>query len=408
MDMKTTEHQSAKDQSAKDQSEVRHVSILGSTGSIGCNTIDLILRDPDAYVVEALTANVNVEVLARQAKATNARLAVVADETCYSDLKDALGGTGIEAAAGESAVVDAAARPADWVMAGIVGATGLLPTLTAVRRGAVIALANKECLVCAGALVLAEIERSGATLLPVDSEHNAIFQVFDFGQREAVEKIILTASGGPFWGTPLETMARATPEEAVAHPNWDMGAKISVDSATMMNKGLELIEAYHLFDLPEEKIEVLVHPQSIIHSLVAYVDGSVLAQLGSPDMRTPIAYALGWPKRIEAPSPRLDLAEVGMLNFENPDPSRFPSIDLARQALRDGGMAPTVLNAANEVAVAAFLSRKIGILDIARTVAETLARSPNIPMVSLDDVISVDADARRLAAEQTVARTVSA
>jgi 1-deoxy-D-xylulose-5-phosphate reductoisomerase len=403
MDMKTTEHQSA-----KDQSEVRHVSILGSTGSIGCNTIDLILRDPDAYVVEALTANVNVEILARQAKATNARLAVVADETCYSDLKDALGGTGIEAAAGESAVVDAAARPADWVMAGIVGATGLLPTLTAVRRGAVIALANKECLVCAGALVLAEIERSGATLLPVDSEHNAIFQVFDFGQREAVEKIILTASGGPFWGTPLETMARATPEEAVAHPNWDMGAKISVDSATMMNKGLELIEAYHLFDLPEEKIEVLVHPQSIIHSLVAYVDGSVLAQLGSPDMRTPIAYALGWPKRIEAPSPRLDLAEVGMLNFENPDPSRFPSIDLARQALRDGGMAPTVLNAANEVAVAAFLSRKIGILDIARTVAETLARSPNIPMVSLDDVISVDADARRLAAEQTVARTVSA
>ena len=408
MDMKTTEHQSAKDQSATDQSEVRHVSILGSTGSIGCNTIDLILRDPDAYVVEALTANVNVEILARQAKATNARLAVVADETCYSDLKDALGGTGIEAAAGESAVVDAAARPADWVMAGIVGATGLLPTLTAVRRGAVIALANKECLVCAGALVLAEIERSGATLLPVDSEHNAIFQVFDFGQREAVEKIILTASGGPFWGTPLETMARATPEEAVAHPNWDMGAKISVDSATMMNKGLELIEAYHLFDLPEEKIEVLVHPQSIIHSLVAYVDGSVLAQLGSPDMRTPIAYALGWPKRIEAPSPRLDLAEVGMLNFENPDPSRFPSIDLARQALRDGGMAPTVLNAANEVAVAAFLSRKIGILDIARTVAETLARSPNIPMVSLDDVISVDADARRLAAEQTVARTVSA
>ena len=403
MDMKTTEHQSA-----KDQSQVRHVSILGSTGSIGCNTIDLILRDPDAYVVEALTANVNVEILARQAKATNARLAVVADETCYSDLKDALGGTGIEAAAGESAVVDAAARPADWVMAGIVGATGLLPTLTAVRRGAVIALANKECLVCAGALVLAEIERSGATLLPVDSEHNAIFQVFDFGQREAVEKIILTASGGPFWGTPLETMARATPEEAVAHPNWDMGAKISVDSATMMNKGLELIEAYHLFDLPEEKIEVLVHPQSIIHSLVAYVDGSVLAQLGSPDMRTPIAYALGWPKRIEAPSPRLDLAEVGMLNFENPDPSRFPSIDLARQALRDGGLAPTVLNAANEVAVAAFLSRKIGILDIARTVAETLARSPNIPMVSLDDVISVDADARRLAAEQTVARTVSA
>jgi 1-deoxy-D-xylulose-5-phosphate reductoisomerase len=403
MDMKTAKHQST-----QDRSDVRRVSILGSTGSIGCNTIDLISRNPDAYLVEALTANVNVEVLARQAKATNARLAVVADETCYADLKDALSGTGIEAAAGENAVVEAAARPADWVMAAIVGAAGLLPTLTAVRRGAVIALANKECLVCAGALVLAEIERSGATLLPVDSEHNAIFQVFDFGQRDAVEKIILTASGGPFWRAPLETMERATPEEAIAHPNWDMGAKISVDSATMMNKGLELIEAYHLFELPEDKIDVLVHPQSIIHSLVAYVDGSVLAQLGSPDMRTPIAYALGWPKRIEAPSPRLDLAAVGTLKFEPPDNRRFPAIELARQALRDGGMAPTVLNAANEVAVAAFLNRKIGFLDIARTVAETLARRPNVPMLSLDDVISVDADARRLAEEQATARTVSA
>ena len=408
MDMKTTEHKSSEDRATKDRADVRRVSILGSTGSIGCNTIDLISRNPEAYRVEALTANVNVDLLARQAKAMKAQLAVVADETYYSDLKDALAGTGVEAAAGESAVVDAASRPADWVMAGIVGAAGLLPTLTAIRRGAVIALANKECLVCAGALVLAEIERSGAKLLPVDSEHNAIFQVFDFGQRDAVEKIILTASGGPFWRTPLETMARATPEEAVAHPNWDMGAKISVDSATMMNKGLELIEAYHLFNLSEDKIEILVHPQSIIHSLVAYVDGSVLAQLGSPDMRTPIAYALGWPKRIEAPSPRLDLAAVGMLEFENPDASRFPSIELARQALRDGGMAPTVLNAANEVAVAAFLNRKIGFLDIARTVAETLARRPNVPMVSLDDVVSVDADARRLAEEQTAAHTVSA
>jgi 1-deoxy-D-xylulose-5-phosphate reductoisomerase len=408
MDMKTTGYRSAKDRAAKDRTEVRRVSILGSTGSIGCNTIDLISRDPDAYSVEALTANVNVDILAKQARATNARIAVVADEKYYSDLKDALAGTGIEAAAGESAVLDAAARPADWVMAGIVGAAGLLPTLTAVRRGAVIALANKECLVCAGALVLAEIERSGATLLPVDSEHNAIFQVFDFGQRDTVEKIILTASGGPFWRTTIEAMERATPAQAVAHPNWDMGAKISVDSATMMNKGLELIEAYHLFDLPEDKIDVLVHPQSIIHSLVSYVDGSVLAQLGSPDMRTPIAYALGWPKRIEAPSPRLDLAAVGVLKFENPDALRFPSIDLARQALRDGGMAPTVLNAANEVAVEAFLHRKIGFLDIARIVAETLTRLPNLPMTSLDDVISIDADARRLAKEQTVARTVSA
>jgi 1-deoxy-D-xylulose-5-phosphate reductoisomerase len=410
MDMKTMKDRSAKDRGRadKDRPEPRRVSILGSTGSIGCNTIDLISRDPDAYAVEALTANVNVDLLARQARATHARIAVVADETRYADLKDALAGTGTEAAAGEKAVVEAAARPADWVMAGIVGAAGLLPTLTAVRRGAVVALANKECLVCAGALVLAEIEHSGATLLPVDSEHNAIFQVFDFAQRGAVEKIILTASGGPFWRTPLETMARATPEQAVAHPNWDMGAKISVDSATMMNKGLELIEAYHLFSLPEDKIDVLVHPQSIIHSLVAYVDGSVLAQLGSPDMRTPIAYALGWPKRIEAPSRRLDLAAVGMLDFERPDANRFPAIDLARQALRDGGLAPTVLNAANEVAVAAFLDRKIGFLDIARCVAETLARFPNRQIDSLDDVISVDADARRMAGEHTVAHTVSA
>jgi 1-deoxy-D-xylulose-5-phosphate reductoisomerase len=403
MDMNSTE-----EQSGNDPADVRHITILGSTGSIGCNTIDLISRDPDAFAVEALTANVNVAVLAEQAKSVKARLAVVADDSRYADLKDALSGTGIEVAAGEQAVVEAADRPADWVMAGIVGAAGLLPTLTAVRRGAVIALANKECLVCAGALVLAEIERSGATLLPVDSEHNAIFQVFDFDQRDAVEKIILTASGGPFWQTPLETMARATPAQAVAHPNWDMGAKISVDSATMMNKGLELIEAYHLFDMPEDRIDVLVHPQSIIHSLVAYVDGSVLAQLGSPDMRTPIAYALGWPKRIEAPSPRLDLAAVGMLKFESPDAERFPSLDLARQALRDGGMAPTILNAANEVAVAAFLHQKIGFLDIARTVAETLARMPTLPMTSLDDVLSADIEARRLAAEQTIAHPVSA
>lgn len=390
------------------QTEVRHVSILGSTGSIGCNTIDLISRNPGAYRVEALTANVNVDTLAQQAKATKAQLAVVADDRRYSALKQALAGTGVEAAAGEAAVVEAASRPADWVMAGIVGAAGLLPTLTAVRRGAVIALANKECLVCAGALVLSEVERSGATLLPVDSEHNAIFQVFDFAQRDAIEKIILTASGGPFWQSSLDAMARATPEQAVAHPNWDMGAKISVDSATMMNKGLELIEAHHLFDMPENKIDVLVHPQSIIHSLVSYVDGSVLAQLGSPDMRTPIAYALGWPNRIEAPSPRLDLASVGKLQFEKPDAQRFPSIELARQALRDGAMAPTVLNAANEVAVAAFLDRRIGFLDIARTVGETMERLPSTPMGSLDDVISIDSTARRLAAEQTVACAVSA
>ena len=398
MDMKAT----------KLPSEFRSVSILGSTGSIGCNTIDLITRDPDAYRVEALTANTNVSTLVEQAKAVNAELAVVADETCYSALKDALMGTDIACAAGDNAVLDAADRPADWVMAGIVGAAGLLPTLTAVKRGAIVALANKESMVCAGPLVLAEVERNGATLLPVDSEHNAIFQVFESKQKNSIEKIILTASGGPFWQKSIDVMAQVTPDQAVAHPNWKMGAKISVDSATMMNKGLEVIEAYHLFQVPENKIDVLIHPQSIIHSLVAYVDGSVLTQMGYPDMRTPIAYALGWPKRIVSPSPRLDLAAVGQLNFENPDPVRFPALDLARQALREGGYAPAILNAANEVAVSAFLKRKIGFLDISRIVEKTLYKLPSLPMRSLKELISVDQEARRVAEEQLVAFKISA
>ena len=388
---------------AKQKPSARRVTILGSTGSIGCNTIDLISRDPEGYRVEALTANVNVDMLARQARATGARLAVVADESRYAELKKALAGTRTEVAAGSAAVIEAAARPAEWVMAGIVGAAGLQPTLTAVRRGAVVALANKECLVCAGALVLAEVQRSGATLIPVDSEHNAIFQVFDFDQRDAVEKIILTASGGPFWGAPIEAMARATPEQAVAHPNWSMGAKISVDSATMMNKGLELIEAHHLFSMPEDRIDILVHVQSIVHSLVAYSDGSVLAQLGSPDMRTPIAYALGWPRRKPAPSPRLDLAAIGSLSFEKPDAARFPSIGLAREALRTGGLAPAVLNAANEVAVAAFLRREIGFLEIARIVERTLAQVGQPRLGGLDDIIAADLEARRLAREHAAA-----
>ena len=378
----------------------RKITILGSTGSIGCNTLDLIQRNPEAYEVEALTANKNVDLLATQARKTNARFAVIADESLYPALKEALSGTSIEAGAGASAVIEAASRPADWVMAAIVGAAGLEPTLTAVRRGIVIALANKECLVCAGDLMLSEIAASGATLLPVDSEHNAIFQVFDFDQRPAIEKIILTASGGPFWNATLAKMAKATPTEAIAHPNWDMGAKISVDSATMMNKGLELIEAHYLFAMEEERIDVLVHVQSIVHSLVAYVDGSVLAQLGSPDMRTPIAYALGWPARIPAPSPELDLASVGTLSFEKPDAVRFPAIELARQSLRDGGAAPTVLNAANEIAVAAFLQQKIKFLDIARTVENTLGKLSGITADSLEDVISVDNEARAKAAEE--------
>lgn len=377
----------------------RRVTILGSTGSIGCSTIDLIDRDPDAYVVEALTANRNVDALAEQARRFNARFVAVADPDCYGALKTAMSGTSAEIAAGPQAIVEAAARDADWVMAGIVGAAGLEPTLQAVRAGAVVAFANKECLVCAGDLMLEEIAKSGATLLPVDSEHNAIFQVFDFDRRESIEKVILTASGGPFRETSLENMRGVTPAQAVAHPNWDMGAKISVDSATMMNKGLELIEAYYLFGIPEDRIEVLVHPQSIIHSMVSYIDGSVLAQLGTPDMRTPISYTLAWPHRMTAPSARLDLGEIATLTFETPDSERFPALDLAREALKTGGSAPTILNASNEIAVAGFLDGKLGFLDIPRVVAETLEKMPGSVIGSVDDVLSVDGAAREVAAE---------
>ena len=375
----------------------RSVTILGSTGSVGCNTIDLIQRHPDAFTVEALTANNNIALLAEQARALRPRLAVVADPKGYEDLKDALAGTGIECAAGPAAVVEAAARPAEWVMAAIVGAAGLEPTLAAVRRGAIVALANKECLVSAGDVMMAEVRGNGATLLPVDSEHSAIFQVFEFDRADKVDRIILTASGGPFLGMDLADMAGVTPEQAVAHPNWDMGAKISVDSATMMNKGLELIEAYHLFPVPEERIEILVHPQSVVHSMVAYVDGSVLAQMGTPDMRTPIAFALGWPERMVAPAARLALEEIGDLTFEAPDPVRFPALRVARHALQTGGGAPTILNAANEVAVQSFLSGRIGFLDIVRIVEHTLETAPNGKLENLDDVGEADSAARRIA-----------
>ena len=390
------------------ETQPRTVTILGSTGSVGRNTIDLIERDPAAYSVEALTANGSVKELADQAKRVDARLAVIGDETKYSTLKELLSGTSVEAAAGMDAVVDAADRPADWVMAAIVGAAGLEPTLMAARRGAVLALANKECLVCAGALLLAEVDRSGATLLPVDSEHSAIFQVFDFEQRDRIDRVILTASGGPFWTRSRAEMASATPAQAIAHPNWDMGPKISVDSATMMNKGLEVIEAHYLFDMPEDRLEVLVHPQSIVHSLVGYIDGSVLAQLGTPDMRTPIAYALGWPRRIAAPSHRLDLARIGALTFEPPDSKRFPALDLARQALRTGGAAPTVLNAANEVAVHGFLNGKIGFLEIANVVERTLESTSAARLSTLDDVRAIDATARRNAEDAVSASVMSA
>ena len=377
----------------------RSITILGSTGSVGCSTVDLIARHPERFVVEALTARGNVARLVEQAKQLRARRAVIADESCYPELRDALAGTGIAAAAGEAAVVEAAGMPADWVMSAIVGAAGLEPTLAAVQRGAIVALANKECLVCAGKLFMAEVREHGATLLPVDSEHSAIFQVFDFVQADRVEKIILTASGGPFRSTPLADMEAATPRAAVAHPNWSMGAKISVDSATMMNKGLEMIEAYHLFPVRTDQIEVVVHPQSIIHSMVCYQDGSVLAQLGTPDMRTPIAYALGWPRRMPAPAQRLDLVQLGKLTFEAPDTQRFPALRLAREALHQGGGAPTILNAANEVAVAGFMAGAIGFLDIARGVEHALGSIAAPPPASLADVRALDAEARRVASE---------
>jgi 1-deoxy-D-xylulose-5-phosphate reductoisomerase len=377
----------------------RRVTILGSTGSVGCNTLDLIERQPEAFAVEALTANDSVGRLAEQARRVGAKLAVVADSSRYQDLKEALAGSGVEVAAGARAVAEAADRPAEWVMAAIVGAAGLAPTLAAVRRGAIVALANKETLVCAGSLMTSEVVRHGATLLPVDSEHNAIFQVLDFERLDSVDRITLTASGGPFRTLSRAAMAEVTPEQAVAHPNWDMGAKISVDSATMMNKGLELIEAHHLFGLDEARIDILVHPQSVVHSMVAYSDGSVLAQMGQPDMRTPIAYTLAWPERMAAPVARLDLAEIGQLTFEAPDSVRFPALRLARQALRAGGSAPTILNAANEVAVAGFLDGRLGFLGIADVVERTLETIATVSLGGLDDVWKIDREARRLAAD---------
>ncbi len=375
----------------------RRLTILGSTGSVGCNTIDLIERSPSRYEIVALTANRNAIALAEQARRLRPSLAVVADADAYGALKDALEGTGIEVAAGPEAVIEAANRPTDWMMAAIVGSAGLESTLAGVRQGAVIGLANKETLVCAGDIFMAEIESCSASLVPVDSEHSAIYQVLDQHQADRVERIILTASGGPFRAFSRDQMASVTPEQAVAHPNWDMGAKISVDSATMMNKGLEVIEAHHLFPVSAKQIEIVVHPQSVIHSMVEYVDGSVLAQLGTPDMRTPIAYALGWPERIEAPSARLDFQTLGALTFEMPDPVRFPALRLAREALDAGGSAPAYLNAANEVAVSGFLSRKIPFLAISEIVESCLETAPSAALESIRDVRDADAEARRVA-----------
>lgn len=379
----------------------RHVTILGSTGSVGQSTVDLIARDPARYRVESLVARSSVELLAEQARRLRARLAVVADPGCFGQLKEALAGTQIEVAAGPEAVIEAAARPAEWVMAAIVGFAGLAPTLAAARRGAMVALANKEALVCAGRLFMETVVQAGGELLPVDSEHNAIFQVFEPRQRHAIDRLILTASGGPFRNWSLAEMAGVTPDQALAHPNWDMGAKISVDSATMMNKGLELIEAHLLFGLPEQQIDIVVHPQSVIHSMVAYRDGSVLAQLGTADMRVPISHALGWPSRIDGPAARLDFTELSALTFEQPDSGRFPSLRLAREALGRGGFAPIVLNAANETAVEAFLGKRIGFLDIARIVEDVMSACSGLSgaVDSLPQVEAADLEARRKAQE---------
>jgi 1-deoxy-D-xylulose-5-phosphate reductoisomerase len=376
---------------------MRTVSILGATGSIGTSTLDLVEREPDRFHVRALTANCDVAKLAAAAKRTCAELAVVADEACLPDLRDALAGTGIEAAGGPTALIEAASRPADWLMSAIVGCAGLEPTLAAVGQGATVVLANKEPLVSAGEVILAAAKRSGATLLPADSEHNAIFQCFDASRPERVRRIILTASGGPFRDRSTADMARMTPEQAVAHPNWSMGAKISIDSATMMNKGLELIEAARLFPVPHERIEIVVHRQSIVHSLVDYVDGSMLAQLGPSDMRTPIAHCLAWPDRMATPMEPLDLVAIGRLDFEAPDLDRFPALRLARQALERGGARPAVLNAANEVAVEAFLAKRIGFLEIAAIVHDILDSYDPAAPETLDAVLHVDAEARSLA-----------
>lgn len=377
----------------------KQVSILGSTGSIGCNTLDLISRDKNSYNLKALTAHRNVKKLSEQAIEFNAEIAVIADEALYDDLKSALAGTDIIAAAGFDALNEAADMPAEWVMSSIVGAAGLKPTLTAIRRGATIALANKECLVCAGDFMMDQVKENGATILPVDSEHNAIFQIFDFDHPKSIENITLTASGGPFWETDIADMASITPQQAVMHPNWSMGDKISVDSATMMNKGLELIEAYYLFPVGKDQLDIIIHPQSIVHSMVSYIDGSVLAQLGTPDMRTPISYALAWPNRMKTPSKKLDLAEIGQLEFIRPNDVRFPSINITREVLHNGGSAPTILNASNEVAVYAFLEGKIGFLDIAKIVEETLDKITFHNMTCLNDVHDVDENARKVSNE---------
>ncbi|WP_315703501.1 MULTISPECIES: 1-deoxy-D-xylulose-5-phosphate reductoisomerase [unclassified Bradyrhizobium] len=381
---------------------VRSITVLGATGSIGDSTMDLLRASPERYRVEALTGNSNVQGLAKLAKEFNAGFVAVADPSRLSELREALSGTGIESGAGESAIIEAGARPADWVMAAVSGAAGLKPALAAVDRGATVALANKECLVCAGDMFMQRAAQAGACILPADSEHNALFQALSSGNREELVRVIITASGGPFRTWAAADIEQATLAQALKHPNWSMGQKITIDSASMMNKGLEVIEASYLFALSPDEIDVLVHPQSIIHGMVEFSDCSVVAQLGTPDMRTPIAHCLGWPDRIKGPAAKLDLAKIGTLTFEAPDFARFPGLRLAYESLRTGNGATTVFNAANEVAVAAFIAGQIRFGAIARLVEATLEnwiRSGNLaPLTSADDAIAIDQTARKKAA----------
>jgi 1-deoxy-D-xylulose-5-phosphate reductoisomerase len=380
---------------------LRSITLLGATGSIGASTLDLIRRRREHFRIEAVSANRNATSLAKLAREFGARFAAIGDESAYRELKDALAGSGIEVAGGASALTEAAERPADWVMAAISGAVGLKPTLAAVARGATIALANKECLVCAGGLFMRAAAAANASVLPVDSEHNAVFQALSAGRREDVRRVILTASGGPFRNWSHDAMRNATPAQALQHPNWSMGNKITIDSATLMNKGLELIEAHHLFALKSQELDVLVHPQSVVHGMVEFRDGSVVAQLGAPDMRIPIAHCLAWPARIDGPAPRLDLAQIASLNFEEPDLTRFPALRIARAALETGGAAPTVLNAANEAAVGAFTAGRLAFTGIAALAGATLdaalRRGLTKEPQNVEEAISVDHIARSLA-----------
>lgn len=374
--------------------ERKRISILGATGSVGQSTLDLIERNRAAYEIVALTAYRDVEGLAKAAIAYGAKHAAIGDAERADALASALSETGITTAAGPEAICEAAAMEADWIMAAIVGCAGLKPVMAAVEQGSTVVLANKEPLVSAGDVILAAAKIHGATILPADSEHNAIFQCFDFERPEGIRRIVLTASGGPFLDRSIEEMRAMTPDQAVAHPNWSMGAKISVDSATLMNKGLELIEADRLFPIAADRIEIIVHRQSVVHSMVEYADGSILAQLGPPDMRTPIAHTLAWPDRMETPMPSLDFAAISRLDFEEPDPVRFPALRLARQSLDRGGAKPAILNAANEEAVAAFLDKRIGFLDIAAIVEDMLDRYDPPAPGSLDDVFAIDTETR--------------